>query len=85
METPDSEITVRLTSRQLRLLEVALWRFIHTAYARADAAAQQRIGITDKAGIQASEAFLHDARDAETLAQTLRSRLTEVSAIDDER
>lgn len=56
-----------LTERQVMLVRMALYRFMHSAYKFADAAAQKTSG----ASVGHFDAFMRDAQDAEQLLDLL--------------
>lgn len=68
-------VSLQVTSRELRLLEYATWRFMNAAYENNLHALQKRPDVTDAEAKQKADSFWKDAKDAEALVGKLRGIL----------
>jgi len=71
----EAVVSLHVTSRELRLLEFATWRFMSIAYQNNRHALQKRPDETDAEAKQRADAFWRDAKDAEALVGKLRGIL----------
>jgi hypothetical protein len=78
------QYTLTLTARELRILDLAAWRFMNVAWARFEEMAQKknRPDLSEAKAMEYAALFSKDAKDAEEIVGKIRRVIGKVAEAD---